>query len=51
MLLTGKNNIEEVKETDLNDMVYVPVNNEDFWKIKFEFSMRTSVTKRIRLNP
>ena len=35
MLLTGKNNIEEVKETDLNDMVYVPVNNEDLWKIKF----------------
>ena len=35
MLLTGKNNIEEVKEADLDDMVYVPVTNEDLWKIKF----------------
>ena len=35
MLLTGKNTIEEVKETDLDDMVYVPVKNEDLWKIKF----------------
>ena len=35
MLLTGKNTIEEVKETDLDNMVYVPVKNEDLWKIKF----------------
>ena len=35
MLLTGKNNIEEVKEADLDDMIYVPVTNEDLWKIKF----------------
>ena len=35
MLLTGKNTIEEVKETDLDDMVYVPAKTEDVWKINF----------------
>ena len=35
MLLTGKNNIEEVKETDLDNMVYVPAKTEDLWKINF----------------
>ena len=35
MLLIGKHKIEEVKDTTLDDMVYVLVKNEDIWKIKF----------------
>ena len=34
MLLTGKDNIEEVKEMDVADVDYAPVIQEDLWKIQ-----------------
>ena len=34
MLLTGKDTIEEIKERDVLDVDYAPVNQEDLWKIK-----------------
>ena len=34
MLLTGKDNIEQVKELDVADVDYAPVIQEDLWKIQ-----------------
>jgi hypothetical protein len=34
MLLTGKDNIEQVKELDVADVDYAPVMQEDLWKIQ-----------------
>ena len=34
MLLTGKNNIEQVKKLDVADIVYAPDIQEDLWKIQ-----------------
>ena len=34
MLLTDKDTIEEVKESDVLDVEYAPVNKEDQWKIQ-----------------
>ena len=34
MLLTGKDNIEQVKELDVADVDYAPVIQEDLWKIR-----------------
>ena len=34
MLLTGKDSIEEIKERDVVDVEYAPVNQEDHWKIQ-----------------
>ena len=34
MLLTGKDNIEQVKELDVADVDYAPVTQEDLWKIQ-----------------
>ena len=34
MLLTGKDNIEQVKELDVVDVDYAPVIQEDLWKIQ-----------------
>ena len=34
MLLTGKDTIDEIKERDVLDVDYAPVNQEDLWKIK-----------------
>ena len=34
MPLTGRNSIEEIKERDVVDVEYAPVNQEDHWKIQ-----------------
>ena len=34
MHLTGKDSIEEIKERDVVDVEYAPVNQEDHWKIQ-----------------
>ena len=34
MLFTGKDSIDKIKEKDVIDADYAPINEEDLWKIK-----------------